>query len=199
MDSQRALGRRPRGVNRDPPALIPRQQGADGACRVPRIMDPSVQTWLWLAAGLGLLATEFNAPHLVAGFLGSSALVVAALRALGLVESTQVSVGLWGAISLALLLALRKTLAKYAAKPEVSKASVSDDVRLYGAVVEVVAAIPEGGEGRIRLDGTSWQAVCSNGAVPVGGKVRLVRRENLVWVVEPATAPQTPVLPPKGD
>jgi membrane protein implicated in regulation of membrane protease activity len=164
-------------------------------------MDSSIiQTWAWLAAGLGLLATEFKAPHLVAGFLGSSALVVAGLRALGLVESTPASVGWWGVISLALLLALRKTLAKYAAKPEVSKASVSDDVRLYGALVDVVLTIPEGGEGRIRLDGTSWQAVCLLGAVPAGAKARLVRRENLVWVVEPASAPEGPAaLPAKKE
>jgi membrane protein implicated in regulation of membrane protease activity len=161
-------------------------------------MESSIQTWVWLAAGLGLLATEIKAPHLVAGFLGTSALVVAGLRALGLVESLPASVGLWGVTSLALLLSLRKTLAKYAAKPEVSKASVSDDVRLFGSLVDVVTAIPEGGEGRIRLDGTSWQAVCLIGPVPAGSRARLVRRENLVWVVEPASAPEAkPALPAK--
>jgi membrane protein implicated in regulation of membrane protease activity len=163
-------------------------------------MESSIQTWLWLASGLGLLATEVKAPHLVAGFLGTSALAVAGLRALGLVESTQLSVGLWGAISLALLLALRKTLAKYAAKPEVSKASVSDEVRLYGSLVDVVATISGGVEGRIRLDGTSWQAVCSNGEIPAGAKARLVRRENLVWVVEAAGASEAPpALPAKKE
>jgi len=157
-------------------------------------MESDLQTWAWLAIGLVLLAGEFAAPHLVTGFFGVSALVVAAARALGLVESLPASLALWGVTALGLLLALRGTLAKFAGVPEVSHPIVSDDARLHGSVVEVVVEIVPGEDGgRIRLDGTSWPARCDGYRVRAGERVRLVRRDNLVWIVEPADGV---VLPP---
>lgn len=158
-------------------------------------MDSDLQTWAWLAIGLALLAGELAAPHLVTGFFGVSALVVAAARALGLVEGLSASLALWGVTALGLLLALRSTLATFAGVPEVSHPIVSDDARLYGSVVEVVTEIVPGEEGgRIRLDGTSWPAKCDGYRIRVGEKVRLVRRENLVWIVEPAEGTPLPPL-----
>lgn len=161
-------------------------------------MRDDVQTWLWFGGGLALLATELVSIHLVAGFLGAGALLVAGARWLGLVESAAGSIALWGASSAALLAVLRGTLARWAGKPEVHRAQVSEDVRAFGSVVDVITDVSPREGGRVRYDGTSWPAVSTNGTtIAAGRKARLVRRENLAWVVEPASDEAQPLLPPE--
>lgn len=161
-------------------------------------MSGDVQSWLWFGGGLALLATELVSIHLVAGFLGAGALLVAGARWLGLVESTTGSIALWGVSSAALLAILRGTLVRWAGKPEVHRAQVSEDVRAFGSVVEVVAEVSPREGGRIRYDGTSWPAISTNGStIAAGRKARLVRRENLAWVVEQVGEEAVPLLPPE--
>lgn len=165
-------------------------------------MGPGLETWLWVAGGAVLLGSEFVTPHLVSGFLGAGALVVAGLRVAGVVEGTWASVGVWAVVSAALLALLRSSLAKFAGPGQTSRASVSEDVRLYGSIVDVVEAVgDEDAPGRVRVDGTSWPATSRNGPLAAGSKARLLHRENLAWVVEPAGPDDAPLVlpPPKED
>ena len=162
-------------------------------------MDATTVTWLWAAAGVALLASELFAPGLIAAFLGAGALTVAGARALGLVEGHVASLVLWGASSTLYVLVLRSALLRAFGEGTRTLGSTDEDVRAYGAVVEVVEAIPsEEQPGRVRWDGTTWPAVSTGPALPAGSHARLVARDNLAWVVEPVSrdTPLSPALPP---
>ncbi len=150
-------------------------------------MFTSVETWLWLAAGIALVCSELVATHLVSGFLGAGALVVAALRLAGVLQGTVPSLIVWAVASAGLLVLLRQWLVKVAGKPEKQRASLSEELRTFGREVEVVETVVEGAAtGRVRFDGTTWPAQSVRGTIEAGGKARLVHRENLAWVVEPS-------------
>ncbi len=160
------------------------------------------QLMFWILAAVLLLGSEFVSVHLFSGFLGAGAAVVALLRFLGLVEGLGAELAIAAGVSTALLLLLRSTLARLFGRPETSRATVSDEVRLYGSVVEVVAEVrPGSNDGRVRIDGTSWPATSSGDVLPAGSRARLLRRETLVWVVDSVQngdAPAPPA-PPHGD
>lgn len=149
-------------------------------------MDAGLFNWIWLAAGVALLASEFVVPTLTALFFGAAALVVAGLRFAGLLESHTASLILWAVASIAAVLLLRRTLQGWV-EPEKSRGSISEDARAYGSVVEVVVTVtPDGRDGRVRFDGTSWPAISRRGTLLPGSRARLIHRDNLAWVVEPA-------------
>lgn len=152
-------------------------------------MDGSVITWIWLGVGIALLASELVTPSLTAVFFGMSAVLVAGLRAVGLVESHTVSLGVWLAGSAFFFWLLHAAL-KRRYKPEVSREITSDEARAFGTVVEVVAEVSDRDtSGRIRFDGTSWPAISTKGVLPQGARARLLHRENLAWVVDPVDPP----------
>lgn len=152
-------------------------------------MDGSVFTWAWLAAGILLLASELFAPSLTAVFFGISAVLIAGLRAVGLVESHVVSMALW-LVGSAFLFWLLHAALKRRYQPEVSREITSEDARAFGAMVEVVAPVNDRDtSGRIRYDGTSWPAISTKGLLPEGSRARLLHRDNLAWVVDPVDPP----------
>lgn len=152
-------------------------------------MEGSIVTWVWLAFGIVLLVSELLAPSLTAVFLGISAVLVAGLRAVGLVSGHAASTGLWLLGSGLLFWLLRAALLKRY-KPEVTRQLTSEEVRAFGTVVEVVSDVnDQDSSGRIRYEGTSWPAISQSGFLPRGSRARLLHRENLAWVVAPAEAP----------
>lgn len=160
-------------------------------------MTPGVFTWLWLLGGLALLGSELVAPSLVAMFFGTAAVLVAGMRAVGLVESHGFSVALWLALSAAQLWALRGVVQRWF-RPEKSRDSDSDNLRAYGAIVEVITAVHETERsGRIRFDGTTWPALSTRGTLAAGTRARLIHRDNLAWVVEPVDALPAEVTTPE--
>ena len=159
-------------------------------------MDAATITWLWGAAGVVLLASEFFLPGLVAAFLGAGALTVASARMLGLVEGPLASLALWGVVSTAYVLLLRSALVKYFGAGQRTRVTTDESARAYGSVVEVTEQIDgEERAGRIRWDGTTWPAISTGATIPKGGRARLMLRDNLVWVVEPVSE-DTPLSPP---
>lgn len=160
-------------------------------------MDPSLQTWLWLAAALLLLGSELAVPSLSAAFFGLGALTVAALRALGVVESTGASLALLAGSSTLYLLLLRRVFSRWIGhKPERSRQSVDEDARAFGALVEVLDDVGDEAAGRIRFDGTTWAARTESGLVRRGERARLLYRDNLVWVVAPVSPADEPLAQP---
>ena len=129
-------------------------------------------------------------------------LVVAGLRALGIVEGVFVSFALWGILSVALVLPLRPLLKKYF-PPQQRYDPSDEDLDAYGQVVEVLPPADEGEvRGRIRFQGTTWPAACTDGSVPAGPKARLLHRDRLCWIVEPLPSlPEARIVPrpPEGN
>jgi len=147
--------------------------------------------WLtiaWLVLGLVLMASELVLPSLVTLFIGASALIVAAVRALGLIDGIPASVALWIASSVFMVLTLRKALARYFPSSS-TRGNVDERSGEYGVEVDVLEDIEEGHQrGRIRFQGTSWSATTTTGAIKKGQRARIVFRDNLVYVVEAAEA-----------
>ncbi len=160
----------------------------DGAHRVTRLMDMDAITWMFLIGGVALLASEFIAPSLAAGFLGVGAMITAGLRALGIVDSVPISMLIWAISSVALLLPLRPALKRLVGRADVTRDStdVEHDRDAMGEIVTVVEDVSEEHDnGRIRYQGTTWQARCTTGTLTKGSSAHLVYREGSLWVVEP--------------
>src|SRR5690242_14309933 len=107
--------------------------------------------WLWILAGIGLLAFEVATPGgLFALFFGVGALLTAPLAALDLPAEGQ-----WLAFSALSLLGLatlrgpllRRLTRQPPAAPE-----------LVGEQAVLLEDLPAGGQGRAELRGTSWTA-----------------------------------------
>lgn len=150
-------------------------------------MDPV--TIAFLVVGALLIASEALHPSLVQVFFGVAALLVGGLRALGVVDSVSTSLLLWGFTSLGLTLPLRPVFKRYLKAGEAKHDPSDEDKDAMGEVVEVIEAVDDAGpSGRIRFQGTSWSAQCTDGSVPAGGRARLVYKDKLVWIVEPLSA-----------
>lgn len=152
-------------------------------------MDPSTVTYIWLFAGIALAISEIVVPGGIVIFLGAAAMLVAGLRGLGLVEALLPSLALWIALSAGLVCGAGRFLKKRF-QSERTVALTDEDASAFGQFAEVVDPIQaDEAIGRIRFQGTTWSARSVKGALPAGCLVRLVDRDNLCWIVEPATAP----------
>ena len=141
-------------------------------------------TWVWLIAGIVLIATELFLPGLVVCFLGAAAIIVAALRWFGLIPGLMESFTVWFVTSIVLLLGLRHFLLKWI--PSESTYDLTDeDVDAVGSIVDVVETVSDSNQqGRIRFAGTTWPAIARQGTLLAGQKAKLLYRDNLVWVVD---------------
>ena len=149
-------------------------------------MNPDTITWIWFVAGALLMLTELAIPGLVVVFLGLGAMLVALGRWLHLLEGEISSFTAWFIISLVLVISLRQLLARFV-PAETSYQSPEEDLNAQGTVVEVLEAVDDQHrDGRIRFQGSSWPATCLEGSIASGEKARLLYRDNMVWVVEPA-------------
>lgn len=149
-------------------------------------MDPV--TIAFIVTGLALLVSEVKLPGAVAGFFGAAALVTAGLRGIGLVESLPMSLLVWGIMTTALLVPLRPMAKKLAGRAEVKKdqTDIEQDRDAMGEVVEIVEDVSEEHDnGRIRFQGTTWQARSTTGTIKQGDKAQLVYRSGSLWIVEP--------------
>jgi membrane protein implicated in regulation of membrane protease activity len=149
-------------------------------------MDPV--TLAFLLGGLALIVSEIKLPGAVAGFFGLAAVLTAGLRGIGLLDSLPVSLLVWGVLTTALIIPLRPMAKKIAGRAETRKdnTDVEHDRDAMGEVVEVVEDISDDNDlGRIRFQGTTWQARSTTGVFKKGDKAQLVYRDGSLWVVEP--------------
>ena len=141
----------------------------------------------WIVAGGVLLLLEVVVPGMVLGFLGSSALLVAALIWLGWLDTWVSALTAWFVISLVLLISLRGLFQRLVGGDS-ERQSVDEEHDAYGVVVDVVETITPQQQGRIHYRGATWQAACYDHTIEAGSKAMLAYRDNLVWVVEATPA-----------
>ncbi len=147
-------------------------------------MDAETITFIWLGAGILMMASEMVLPGMVIGFLGLASVVVAGARSLGLVESLGASLGLWASVSVGLVLGLRNIAQKYFPSEE-QTVNIDEDTSMYGTEVIVVSDCDDNSDyGRIRYQGTSWPAKSMEGPIPAGSRAKLVYRDNVAWIIE---------------
>lgn len=137
--------------------------------------------WLWVLAGIALLAFEVATPGgLFALFFGVGALLTAPLAAAGLSETVQ-----WfsfSILSLAGLGTLRGPLMRRLARKPPPSAEIASE--LVGEQAVLLTDLAAGGEGRAELRGTPWTVRAASG-IPLarGQRCRVERVEGLtLWV-----------------
>lgn len=140
----------------------------------------------WFIGGVVLMLLEFIVPGGIVFFLGLGAMLVAALLHFGLIEGWVEAFTIWFVGSLALVFGLRGVVQKII-PARVDKANTDEDLDAYNQPAEVCEPVPAGGEGRILFRGSTWPArnVHADRGLEPGTPVRIVFRDNLVWVVEP--------------
>lgn len=141
---------------------------------------------LWFIGGVALMLLEFIVPGGIVFFLGLGATLVSVLLYAGLIDGWLQAFTTWFIGSLALLFGLRGVVQKIV-PAEVEKGKTDEDLDAYNQAAVVAETIPANGQGRIEFRGSTWVARNYHADQPVekGNRVRLVFRDNLVWVVEP--------------
>lgn len=147
-------------------------------------LDPTLVTWLFVFGGLSLMVLETLVPGGVAGFLGLGGLVVAGLRALGLLVDPLTALITWVFLSTGLTIALRPLAMRFV-QGDISLALTDEDAEAMGQTVTVIEPVGEEEAGRIRFRGASWDARTVEGHLPEGAQAKLLYRDNLTWIVEP--------------
>ena len=147
-------------------------------------MDPSLITWIFFVGGMLLMLLETILPGGVAFFLGAGGLVIAALRAIGLLVDPVTAVLVWVFLSTALTIALRPIAMRYFGG-DISMKMTDEDAEAMGQTVKVIEAAGEEMPGRIRFRGAEWDARTTEGRLPKGATARILYRDNLTWIIEP--------------
>lgn len=140
---------------------------------------------IWLIGGIVFMLLEFLVPGGIVFFLGLGAVLVSALLYAGLIEGWIQAFTVWFIGSLILVFGLRGVAQKFI-PAQVEQGKTDEDLDAYNAIAKVCEPIPAGGEGRIVFRGSTWKAKSyrNDHTLDVGVDVRIIFRENLVWVVE---------------
>ena len=148
-------------------------------------MNESVLFIIWFVGGVVLMLLELIIPGGIVFFLGLGATLVALFIHLGLIDGWIDAFTFWFVGSLALLFGLRGIVQKFI-PAEVEKSNTDEDLDAYNQPAEVCEPIPCNGEGRILFHGSTWAArnVHPEEELKTGTRVRVVFRDNLVWMVE---------------
>jgi len=147
-------------------------------------LDPTLVTWLFVAAGFLLMLLETVIPGGVAFFLGVGGLTVAGLRAVGLLVDPLTAIVVWAFLSAGLTIALRPIALRYFGGT-ISIGLTDEDAEAMGQTVTVVEPVSADDAGRIRFRGATWDARTVEGRLPDGAEAKILYRDNLTWIVEP--------------
>lgn len=139
----------------------------------------------WLVSGVVLIVLELVVPGAILMFLGGGALVVAFLLWIGVLDHWMGAFTIWFVVSLALIIVFRSMVQRFFGGTS-DRESIDEDLDAAGTEVIVTETIRPQGQGRIRYRGTTWPAICHDHLLEIDAKAKLVRRENLAWVVEPS-------------
>jgi membrane protein implicated in regulation of membrane protease activity len=151
------------------------------------ILNPSG----WIIAALVLMAAEFIVPGGIIFFLGAGCLVVAGALWLGLVTTWVNTLTLFFIASLALIISLRSFFTRFAGGDysQANTQEIIDDLDEIAVVVELIG--PGENVGTINFRGTTWRALGNGQEIAAGLKVKIVARDNITYIVEPAQEIET--------
>jgi membrane protein implicated in regulation of membrane protease activity len=149
------------------------------------LLDPTLLTWAFVGGGMLLMLLETVVPGGVAGFLGLGGLVIAGLRAVGLLLDPWTALITWIFLSVGMTIALRPLAMRFV-RGETSLDLTDEDAEAMGQTVRVVKEVGEEQTGRIRYRGAEWDARTVEGRLPEGADAQLLYRDNLTWIVEAA-------------
>ena len=142
----------------------------------------------WIGFGVLLVFGEIILPGLVSIFLGLGALTVAAFIHYKGIHRLPIQLIIWFVGSTFYIFTLRLLVMKYYPTDTVKK-DINEDNLYVGQIIPVISeTIPAGGSGRINYGGTTWPVQSMDEEdIVVGDKVKILKRDNITWVVEKAT------------
>jgi membrane protein implicated in regulation of membrane protease activity len=137
--------------------------------------------WAWIVLGLALIGIELLAPGAFFLWLGLAALVTGILDA-GLGLSWQTATLVFAGLAVAAVL-IGRSLGGTQARGAAEARSLNRRGEILVGRVFVLEAALAGGEGRLRVDDSSWRITGPD--APPGARVRVVRVDGATLVVEP--------------
>jgi membrane protein implicated in regulation of membrane protease activity len=138
--------------------------------------------WGWVILGLVLIGGEVLAPGIFLLWLGLAALLTGAV--VGLVDfGWQTAALVFAGLSLVAVFAGRLLTRRKEEEPDAATGLNDRGRRLIGRVFRLEATMT-GGEGRIRIDDSSWRV--TGPELLAGSEVRVVRVDGATLVVEKA-------------
>lgn len=138
--------------------------------------------WGWVILGLVLIGGEVLAPGIFLLWLGLAALLTGAV--VGLVDlGWQAAALVFAGLSLVAVFTGRLLTRRKDEEPDAATGLNDRGRRLIGRVFRLEATIT-GGEGRIRVDDSSWRV--TGPELLAGSEVRVVRVDGATLVVEKA-------------
>ncbi len=138
---------------------------------------------VWIIVGLVLMAMELLLPGAVVAFLGFSALVVAGLIYMGVLEGPVQAVTAYFVISIFFLFFIRGFFTKFF-EGDTSTDNTDEDLDLQGSLVVVTDSIEPHTPGRVKLQESTWNAQ-SEQTINSGESARVVARDGNTLIVEP--------------
>lgn len=141
--------------------------------------------WHWFALGAGLLILEIFTPTFYLIWPGIAAVVVGLLLLVVPDLDWEVSLTVFGAISLVSIV-LWHSVFRQARTGEVERSALNQRARRYVGRKVIVAEAFRGGSGPILVDDTRWQAISETGSnFDSGSLVEIVGTDGAVFRVRP--------------
>lgn len=145
---------------------------------------------IWVISGLVLIVLEFITPGAIIIFFGLAALITGLAVYLELIVTVQNQLLFWVFTSMILVLLLRQQIKKFF--PAIVKYDYQDESsEIEGKIVKVSHDISsDHNEGRVKFQGSSYQARSESEAIKAGEYAQIIRRENLVLIVRRSNNPE---------
>jgi membrane protein implicated in regulation of membrane protease activity len=157
--------------------LAAADSGLDGLLSLGGFLEAHAEFWLWLT--LLLMIVEIFTAGFFLGALAISSALTAGAAWLG--ASAEIQVAFFGASSIGTLLWVRPVFVNLLSPKEVA----TNAEALVGKSATVVAQIPAGGVGRVRLANEEWRATAES-ALDVGDGVKVMAVEGNTLSVGPS-------------
>ncbi|XDD55696.1 NfeD family protein [Leptospira sp. WS4.C2] len=138
--------------------------------------------YVWIFLGITLLFSEFLLPGTFVMFLGIGALFTGILARLIPMEFYS-QVVVWVVSSLVSILVGGTAVKRFFKSESSVDPFIQDDFLNQIVPVETDILVQRHG-GKIRFQGTLWDAVSNDSKIPKGNFVRILSRENLTFTVE---------------
>ena len=151
------------------------------------VIVAELMPYIWAGLGLLVIAAEFLGPGFVLFFFGVGGLLTAGATAVipGLGSSLLLQILVWLGASVGTLFSLRRYFRGIFGGKE-SRAPLDSEYSGHNATV--VEAIDTRHPGRVRFQGTEWEAVTYDGSFAAGETVQIVKNENLTLVIAKSVA-----------
>ncbi|EMY61758.1 NfeD family protein [Leptospira terpstrae] len=138
--------------------------------------------YVWIFLGITLLFSEFLLPGTFVMFLGIGALFTGILARLVPMEFYS-QVVVWVVSSLVSILVGGTAVRRFFKSESSVDPFIQDDFLNQIVPVETDILVQRHG-GKIRFQGTLWDAISNDSKIPKGNFVRILSRENLTFTVE---------------